>query len=650
PKAKAQPRKSTGTKKRKRKSKGGSDDDDDDSDSSGEEVIRRASTRRTRRRFVDDNETPEERAKREKEEEERAIEEEKKQKAEAERLRIASMPRHHTLELGEVIAEESDSQTEADNEEEPGESQRKGINDFMTNASEPDTEGPPLTDDEGMSVKVDEDEDEKMLRSSPIKGHKDGGPAVKTRKGPNERTLRRLLEHATENVHSRFGGQSSSSKADQDAGEITGSADKKNGKQNLEEDMKRMRVLAIAKVTDDRIYSMAYHPEKTKDLMFFGDKHGMLGIWDPHALSLQDLESDEEDGKDRSKSKKKKKDRGNGQTWQLQLHWPATSKSSISSVKFDPVNAHSVYTSSYDCTLRRTHFNTGQSDEIYALEDTLISSFDFSQTGHELWISDTRGGVTFLDLRADRHEARRWQLSESQKIGALSLNPVDGWSLLTSCNDRSLKLWDTRQLLSMPIPSRSVTPSGAIVEPYEIEYDAVSDWLRGGSNDGKGKSPTKGKGRAAANGSTATLRGTWMHGFSVSSAYWDPSGTRILSTSYDNKLRVWDLPRKYLLPDEPLKSFRPAVILDHDCQTGRWLTVFKAQWSQNPNAYPHFTVGDMKHGLKIFAADGELLAELKDKEKITAVQAVTATHPAWTNRAASGNANGKCIFWSGERV
>jgi hypothetical protein len=75
---------------------------------------------------------------------------------------------------------------------------------------------------------------------------------------------------------------------------------------------------------------------------------------------------------------------------------------------------------------------------------------------------------------------------------------------------------------------------------------------------------------------------------------------------------VWDLPRKYLLPDEPLGSFRPAVSINHDCQTvrdsliirvyclavldpdqyfkGRWVTVFKAQWSQNPDVYPHFSV------------------------------------------------------------
>jgi WD repeat-containing protein 76 len=98
-----------------------------------------------------------------------------------------------------------------------------------------------------------------------------------------------------------------------------------------------------------------------------------------------------------------------------------------------------VYTSSYDCTIRRTSFTSGISTELFALDDILISAFDFTRNGHELWISDTKGGVTHLDMREDRHEARRFQLSVKEKIGCVSLNPVDDWSLLASCNDRSLK-------------------------------------------------------------------------------------------------------------------------------------------------------------------------------------------------------------------
>ena len=40
--------------------------------------------------------------------------------------------------------------------------------------------------------------------------------------------------------------------------------------QELKEKLGKLKVVARAKVTQDRIYSAAYHPEPTKDLIFFG--------------------------------------------------------------------------------------------------------------------------------------------------------------------------------------------------------------------------------------------------------------------------------------------------------------------------------------------------------------------------------------------
>jgi hypothetical protein len=98
-----------------------------------------------------------------------------------------------------------------------------------------------------------------------------------------------------------------------------------------------------------------------------------------------------------------------------------------------------VYTSSYDCTIRRTSFTSGISTEVFAYDDILISAFDFTKNGHVLWISDTKGGVTHFDTRGSRHEATRFQLSVKDKIGCVSLNPVDDCSLLAASNDRTLK-------------------------------------------------------------------------------------------------------------------------------------------------------------------------------------------------------------------
>jgi WD repeat-containing protein 76 len=119
--------------------------------------------------------------------------------------------------------------------------------------------------------------------------------------------------------------------------------------EELKERLGGLKIVSMTKVAKERIYSAAYHPEPTKDLVFFGglclgrnslciltsmlDKHGGLSIWDARAPAEE--ANDDEDRTPQG-------DGEGGRAWKVQLHWPATSKSSISSIKFDPIDAHSV--------------------------------------------------------------------------------------------------------------------------------------------------------------------------------------------------------------------------------------------------------------------------------------------------------------------
>jgi WD40 repeat protein len=127
-----------------------------------------------------------------------------------------------------------------------------------------------------------------------------------------------------------------------------------------------------------------------------------------------------------------------GRYWRLQTHWPATSKSSISSIKLDPIDSHSLFTAAYDCTVRQWSMTSGMSRELLSFDGTLISSLDTVPNGNELWISDTDGGVTHMDIRQHKSQARRFQLAE-HKIGSISVNPVQPHMLLTASNNRTLK-------------------------------------------------------------------------------------------------------------------------------------------------------------------------------------------------------------------
>jgi len=104
--------------------------------------------------------------------------------------------------------------------------------------------------------------------------------------------------------------------------------------------------------------------------------------------------------------------------------------------------------------------------------------------------------------------------------------------VVTAGNDQHLRIWDVRHLakiqpravdrLSPPAESKDLNgdpkPRFDTRPTSDIPYEQVDHHL----------SSAKGKG---------LLRASYQHGKSCSAAYWDPWGRRILSTSYDDKLR-----------------------------------------------------------------------------------------------------------------
>ncbi|KZP19487.1 WD40 repeat-like protein [Athelia psychrophila] len=390
--------------------------------------------------------------------------------------------------------------------------------------------------------------------------------------------------------------------------------------QELRDKLQGLKVVSRAKVTQDRIYSAAYHPEVTKDLIFFGDKHGQLGIWD--ARAPRDEVGDDETAESTSKDEQER-----GKYWRLQTHWPATSKSSISCVKFDPIDSHNVYTSAYDSTIRALSFTTSISREIFHAPDALITSIDLPSSGHEMWVSDSLGGLTHLDLREDKTARPRWYGLSDHKIGCISVNPREPHFLLTASNSKMLSIWDARKLSTIPVEDLSAAFGKDVSTPIDFDSDTVKRFCE----------TKKGEG---------CHRGEWQHGKSASSAYWDPRGRNIVSTSYDDSLRLWDIDTAKLKTSGDATLPKPFRQIKHNCQTGKWLTILRAQWSLNTDCYPHFTVGNMEHSLDIYSSKGDVIAKLADRSKITAVQAVTCSHPNITERAASGNASGRCVLWA----
>ena len=210
--------------------------------------------------------------------------------------------------------------------------------------------------------------------------------------------------------------------------------------------------------------------------------------------------------------------------------------------------------------------------------------------------------MTHADLREAKSKHRRWKISRD-KAGCISVNPANQNYFVTAHLNREVRLWDARKLLDMD--HSTVTHEEAMEDACIASFE---------------------------------------HGKACSSAYFDPSGTHLLSTSYDDYIRgmllmiispkelanvqigkVWDInPSK--LSSTDFGDFEPDRSVYHDNNTGAYTSVFKATWASNPTVDPYFTVGNMKRSLDMYGKDGKLIRKLD--QGLTSVPAVTCSHPS----------------------
>ncbi|CAK7207583.1 hypothetical protein SEUCBS139899_010393 [Sporothrix eucalyptigena] len=355
------------------------------------------------------------------------------------------------------------------------------------------------------------------------------------------------------------------------------------------------------KLTKDRIYAMAFHPTEDKAIIFAGDKEGRLGIFD--ASQEPDVPVKEEDADDDEEV-----DAPEPVILGFKPH--ARTISSIYVLDNDP---NSVYTASYDTTIRKLDIQAQKSVEVYAPpddeqdSDMAISCMDFASDSPNLvFFSTLRGTLGRHDLRVPTSKGVNviWPgLHDNHKIGGFSLSPRQPHLVATASLDRTLKIWDLRKIVS-----QKDDDGVKIDRPFLVGTDPAR--------------------------------------LSVSHAAWGP-GAQIATTSYDDTVRVYDFaaqkwPVGRSLSEEEMK---PAHKISHNNQTGRWVTILKPQWQRHPTDGVHkFVVGNMNRFVDVFAgATGEQLGQL-DGDGITAVPAVAHFHPT-KNWIAGGNASGKLTLW-----
>jgi WD40 repeat protein len=193
-----------------------------------------------------------------------------------------------------------------------------------------------------------------------------------------------------------------------------------------------------------------------------------------------------------------------------------------------------MYSASYDSTVRKLDLAKGVAVEVYAPsnknEDAPLSGIEISaDNANMLYFSTLDGRFGMYDMRTPSEKAAGleiFNLSE-KKIGGFSLHPSLPHLVATASLDRTLKIWDLRKI------------------------NGKGDWR------------------------LPALVGEHESRLSVSHAAWNSVG-QVATSSYDDTIKIHDFSKS---PDWKVgtsltdKEMKPATVVPHNNQTGRWVTM-----------------------------------------------------------------------------
>jgi hypothetical protein len=196
----------------------------------------------------------------------------------------------------------------------------------------------------------------------------------------------------------------------------------------------------VAKVTPDRIYSVACHPSESKLICCAGDKKGYVGLWDV-------------DGGTSSSENNNSDNKNNNGVSLFRVH-------SRPICCLEWLNNENMVTASYDGSIRRLNAETGTFEEIFATYDdsdtTYLEDLGYGiDLGYRYWtqnvtvdhrykgasnpclfVSTSVGNVFHVDLRVSGKQKITFHESVSEK----KLNTVRYVFFLRKCNIFSFML------------------------------------------------------------------------------------------------------------------------------------------------------------------------------------------------------------------
>ena len=266
----------------------------------------------------------------------------------------------------------------------------------------------------------------------------------------------------------------------------------------------------------------------------------------------------------------------------------------VSHVKFGNGNGiigSNLLSCAYDGHVWMLDSERGEFLELFsgAEHDIEFASMETNVDGNVIYGGDNDGMLNLIDLRASTKKlAAQFALGE-KRINTVSFNTNDLCSIATSSAMRKgggeICVWDLRKVCGISSSTKQQKPVHQL-----------------------------------------------LHKKSTQSAYWNPDGKRLLTTCYDDCVRVWN---------PSVSSTKPEVSIRHNTQTGRWVLPFRAKWVGDDG----IAVGSMKREVEIFdAQSGKRSLRLHSPELMTAIPSRVAVHPT-ANIVAGCTSSGRCHIY-----
>ncbi|CAI5760190.1 unnamed protein product [Candida verbasci] len=349
------------------------------------------------------------------------------------------------------------------------------------------------------------------------------------------------------------------------------------------------------KICHNRITSIYFHPATKDRIIAAGDTSGNVGLWAVDASNENEPAITILHGHGRN----------------------------VSKILTPDSDYQKIYTSAFDGTIRSLDLNKMSSNHLLYMKDPYekgdieipITDFNIPRGNpNQLYITNMDGQFITHDVREPWKIIKKNLLRlHDKKIGGFSINPNNSNQIATSSLDRSLRIWDLRNI------GKSI-------------YSDLHEHQN-----------------------SPHLYGNFTSRLSISTVDWNIND-RLLCNGYDDTIRIFDMngisewemdyviPSKHQVEEGELPdNINSTIKINHNCQTGRWVSILKSKWQYSPkDQYSKFIIGNMKRGLDIYNQDGIQLGHLN--ELCGAVPAVCTLHPT-ENWAVGGSASGKLYFY-----